>query len=388
MQKLNRRPNVIIWDECHHLAADNWSRIFHHFPDAIHIGLTATPERLDGKGLGEYFEEMVLGPSMADLISDGYLTSYRIKGTPEKIDLSKVGKRMGDYISTDMALEVNTPRIRGNTLSQWRKHANNLKTLVFCQNVNHSLDMTKEFNDAGLSAEHIDGGSDKGHRSQALERYKDSRTTLLSNVDLFGEGFDVPATQAIIKLRKTLSLSLDLQVSGRVLRPIYHPRYTREDLLKRECRLQAIADSVKPKGIIIDQVGNWQIHGFPDDERIWSLAGRKAGEERAITTKECPKCYDIEKGYVRKCSNCGHIFVQNQVKEIDLTSTNEELEDIDIEKMKAEKKRQQAVAQTEEELIELAKSRGSTPGNAKKWAKYVLAGRENKKNKQDGRYGR
>lgn len=380
--------NDIFVHNCHHLAADNWSRIFHHFPDAIHIGLTATPERLDGKGLGDYFEEMILGPSMADLISDGYLTGYRLKSTAEKIDISKIGKRMGDYISTDLALEVNTPRIRGNTLEQWKKHALNKKTLIFSQNVAHSIEMTETFMNAGFAAEHIDGGSDKGHRTAALERYKNSEIDLLSNVDLFGEGFDVPATQAIIKLQKTLSLSKDLQVSGRVLRPIYHPRYTREDLLDRSCRLQAIADSDKPYGIIIDQVGNWLTHGFCDDERVWSLAGRNKNEERAITAKECPKCYEVEKGYVRKCSNCGHIFVQAAVREIDLTSTDEELVEIDVEKMKLEKKRQQAVARTEPELVALAKSRGSTARNAALFAKYVLAGRERKKQKQDGNNGR
>lgn len=388
MQKLNKRPNVVIWDECHHLAADNWSRIFHHFPDAIHIGLTATPERLDGKGLGEYFEEMVLGPSMADLISDGYLTGYKLKSTPERIDTSKIGKRMGDYISTDLALEVNTPRIRGNTLKQWQKHALGMKTLVFGQNVAHSVDIAELFTSAGYKAEHIDGGADKGHRAEAIARYKNSETTLLSNVDLFGEGFDVPATQAIIKLRKTLSFSLDRQVSGRVLRAIYHPRYTKEDLLQRDCRLQAIADSNKPFGIIIDQVRNFETHGLPDDEVEWSLAGRKKNEERAITTKECPKCYEVEKSYVKKCSNCGHIFVQAPVREIDLSHTDEDLIDIDVEKLKLEKKKQQAVAQSKDELVALAISRGSKRGNAEKWAQYVLAGREKKKQKQDGSYGR
>jgi DNA repair protein RadD len=379
LKNLKHAPKVIIWDECHHLAAANWSYLFHNFPNAVHIGLTATPQRLDGKGLKDFFEEMILGPSMKELISEGYLTDYKVKSTPNKVDYTGVKKRMGDYIATDLASVFDNPAIRGDALKQWLKHAQGQKTIGFSTNVEHSKNLTDTFSAAGFKAEHIDGGSDKGHRSSAINRYKTGATSLLFNVDLFGEGFDVPATQAIMQIRKTASLGLHLQQVGRVLRPSYHPGYTKDDLLIRDLRLKAIADSDKPYGTIIDMVQNYKDHGFADDDREWSLEGKKQSEKN-VMKKECPECYHVNEGNVRTCEECGYVFVIAKERAgANLLATDEDLIEINVERERQQKKNEQFLAQSKEDLIKIGRQRGYK--NPARWAQYVLDGREQKKNR-------
>lgn len=204
IQNMKRKPNLLIWDECHHCAAPQWKMLFDLFPDAYHIGLTATPERLDGKGLRQFFDEMIVGPSMKWLIDEGYLTRYKYFRPPNAMDFSNVNKRMGEYVATDLAAVVDTPTIRGDVLKQWKIKALNEKTIMFSVNVKHSINMTEEFTKNGFRFEHVDGSTNKLERKNSISNFRQGITRGLSNVNLFGEGFDVPSATCMIDLKKTL----------------------------------------------------------------------------------------------------------------------------------------------------------------------------------------
>lgn len=144
-------PDLIVWDECHHNAAISWSKVHEEFPKAYHVGLTATPLRLDGKGLRHYFSEIIEGPSVAWLIENEYLSPYKIFA-PSSPDLSKVHKRAGDYVAGELTEVMNKPAITGSAINEYQKLADGKRAVIFCVTIQHSLDVVAEFN---LSLIHI-----------------------------------------------------------------------------------------------------------------------------------------------------------------------------------------------------------------------------------------
>jgi superfamily II DNA or RNA helicase len=180
----------------------------------------------------------------------------------------------------------------------------------------------------------------------------------------------------MIDLKKTLSLSFYRQKCGRVLRPEYAEGY---DLETQDGRLAAIRNSKKPHAIILDMVGNYETHSFPDEEIQWSLDGKSAREtEKSIPTKECPKCYNVDRGFVKICSSCGYEF-KVEARTVEITHSDEELVEVDLEKERRERRQAQSVATTKEELVALGIKNGYK--NPYKWAEYVLKGREEKARK-------
>ena len=249
-------PDLIVWDECHHLAAGSWSAIYERFPIAVHVGLSATPIRLDGRGLDGHFDVMVRGPSVRELIETGYLVPYRLfaPGTP---DLSAVHTRMGDFVKGEVSAVMDKPRVVGDAVDHYRKLAMGRRAVVFAVSIEASHRIVAAFRAAGIPAEHVDGETDARDRDAAIKRFERGETRILSNVDLFGEGFDLPAIEAVIMLRPTQSLSMYLQQVGRALR----------------------TSPGKDDALILDHAGNALRHGLPDDDREWSLAG--GGDVRA-----------------------------------------------------------------------------------------------------------
>ena len=208
VQSLARRinkvksPKLIVWDECHHLAAKSYSKIHANYPDAIHIGLTATPQRLDGKGLGGWFTHMVHGPSPAILIEQGYLSPYRAYA-PMTIDATGLHERMGDFISKEVEAIVDKPTITGDAIKHYLRYAQGKRAIVFCASIKHSNHVAEQFNLSGIPAEHVDGETDRRIRDAAMGRFNAGKALIICNVDLFGEGLDVVALEAVILLRHT-----------------------------------------------------------------------------------------------------------------------------------------------------------------------------------------
>ena len=350
--KRYNNPKLIVWDECHHVAAGTWSKIFNHFPDAFHVGLTATPQRLDGKGLKDHFNQIVYGPSVSWLIENKYLSDYKLY-MPSNISLDGVKTQMGDYKRSQVADIIDKPTITGNAIKEYKKVAMGKRAVVFCVSVAHSEHVVAQFNAVGIPAAHVDGETNTLKRDQTIREFAEGRIKVLSNVDLFGEGFDLPSMEVSILLRPTQSLGLYLQQVGRVLRTA----------------------PGKTHAIILDHVGNVLRHGLPDEEREWSLEGRsKQQKQNGPSIKVCQKCFAAQPPGRPKCKYCDTVF---ELSPREVAEVEGELSEVDPKLLKWKKKSEQGQAATMADLIALGKSRGYK--RPEMWAKYVFNGRQRKK---------
>jgi DNA repair protein RadD len=361
IQTLTRRigrfaaPKLIVWDESHHLASDSWAKTYKTFPDSFHIGLTATPERLDGRGLGDYFQKMVSGPSVSDLISQGYLSPYKLYA-PSQPDTNKLHIRMGDYEKKELESVVDRPSITGDAVAHYERLAMGKRAIVFAVSIQHSRNVVARFQQEGIHAEHADGETPTEMRDQALERFRAGETRVLSNVELFGEGYDCPSAEVAILLRPTQSTGLYLQQIGRVLR---------------------VAEG-KTQAIILDHAGNCQRHGLPDEDRSWSLEGQPMGRRgqgsNGTSVRICESCFACQVSGSTQCRFCGHVF---EIKPREVPEKEGELSEVDIANARRVHRREQGQAQTLEELYQIGLRRKYR--NARAWASYVFKGRQAKK---------
>lgn len=356
-----KRPDLIVYDEVHHVASRTWANIFKEFSDCFQVGLTATPERLDGKGLKDYFNYLIEGPKVSWLIENGSLSQYKVFA-PVRPDLSKVKRRLGDYDRSSLADVMSSPNIIGNVVEEYKKHAMGKRAVIFCVNIKHSKAVVDAFNKDGLPAAHVDGKSKSLDRDGTIRDLAAGRTLILSNVGLFGEGFDLPSVECCILLRPTQSLGLYLQMVGRALRP--HPD--------------------KEFAIILDHTGNIQRHGLPCSDREWSLDGvpwkKRLIDQANIQTKTCKVCFGVFKP-APKCPYCGELIPINPA---DVSSEEGTLVEISKEEIKAQKKiehrkkmSEQGKARTQEELYKLGKERGYK--NPRGWAKRIFNARQRRK---------
>jgi superfamily II DNA or RNA helicase len=350
-----RKPKLVIWDECHHIAAGTWAKIYSALPEAFHIGLTATPERLDGTGLSQWFQKMVSGPSTAELIKQGYLSPYRLFAPPG-MNLGGLHTRMGDYITAELNAVADKPTITGDAIKHYLKHAAGKRAVVFCCSIEHSKHVVSQFSAAGIPAVHVDGETDMGVRDEEIEKFREGRTKILSNVELFGEGFDLPAIECGILLRPTQSLGLFLQQVGRTLRPA----------------------SGKTVSIILDHAGNCQRHGLPDEDRIWTLDGvgadKNNSEADGKSIRICPKCFAAQFPGLPVCRFCGFTF---KVESREVEQVEGDLEEVDPEVIRAQKKQEQSKCWSIDDLVKLGKERGYPRPYL--WAKHVFNARQRKK---------
>lgn len=281
-----REPDLIVFDEAHHIGAKTWEMLFHAYPKARILGLTATPWRLDGQGLGRWFSHMVSGPTVAELIDAGSLSPYRLFA-PAIPDLSDVQTAAGDYQRGALAKAMDKPQIVGDAIGHYRRLCAGQRAVVFAAGVENSRHIVAQFAGAGIPAEHVDGSMTNEARDGAVERFRRGETLILSNSDLFGEGFDVPTIEAAILLRPTKSLGLYLQQVGRALRPA----------------------EGKAEAIILDHAGNSLRHGLPDDEREWSLDDRekrRRSEGSDVPVRQCTECFFVYRP-APSCPQCGHV---------------------------------------------------------------------------------
>lgn len=346
-------PDMIIWDECHHVASQSWSDIFSLYPDVVHVGLTATPCRLDGRGLGDWFSVMVEGPTTAWLIEQGFLSPYKLYA-PSAPDLEGLKSLGGDYVTADLANRMDRPALTGDVISHYRKLCHGKRAIVFAANIQHSLNVVEQFRDAGYTAEHLDGKTDRIRRDQVLRDFEAGSVQVVSNVDLFGEGFDLPAIEAVILLRPTQSTGLYLQQVGRSLR----------------------TSEGKTHAIILDHAGNALRHGLPDQIRDWNLDAKpqtkRQRETDAPPIKQCMTCYAVH-APAPVCPVCGNVY---EVKGRTVEQVEGELVELSAEMMLRAKKREQSSAKTLGDLITLATARKYK--NPVAWAKHVQKARISK----------
>lgn len=356
-------PRLIIVDEAHHAVAGTWANIIQACPSARLLGVTATPVRTDGRGLGDVFGSMVLGPSMRELIDQGALVPPRVVAPPTQLDLSDVRTRGGDYDADQLTQALDKPTITGDAVEHYRRLAAGKAAIVFCASIRHAEHVAEEFRSAGFRFECIHGGMDDADRDRLIYGLADGSVQGLVSVDVISEGTDIPVAEVAILLRPTQSEGLFLQQVGRVLRPAPGKAY----------------------GLIIDHVGNtgrWingeflRNHGLPDDDRAWSLAGRKrrkksaADEEKAPPIRQCPHCYAVHDP-APKCPACGFVY---QAKVILPGHVDGELREVtadDAGRARVDARRQQGRAQSVEQMV-------AQLGYSRDRAQHILEAREEK----------
>lgn len=331
-------PDMIVFDETHHIGAASWDAVFQRFPDAYVLGLTATPWRLDGRGLGNWYARMVSGPTVGDLIEAGSLSRYRLFA-PSQPDMSEAETAMGDYKQSSLSKIMDKPSITGDAVQHYSQLCAGKRAVAFACSIEHSQNIATSFNAAGIPAEHVDGQMDHGLRDQAVARFVAGETLVLCNADLFGEGFDVPAIEAAILLRPTQSLSLYLQQVGRALRPA----------------------EGKAHAVILDHAGNSLRHGLPDDERDWSLEDRpkkRRSEKSDSPVRQCLKCYRVYRP-AKQCPNCGHV-APVAVREIEERAGD--LVEVDAVAAKRQRWSEERACVSLDDWQRLAAARGYKPG--------------------------
>jgi DNA repair protein RadD len=273
--------DIVIIDECHHARAKTYKAIIDAYPNAIIIGLTATPCRGDGRGLGNIFERMIECASISDLIKGGYLVPAKIYA-PKPPDLRGVKvESTGDYNIGQLSDRMNTDALVGDVIWHWLKYAERGRTIVFAVDVAHSIHLTDEFQKAGVRAEHLDGTTPADEREAILRRLASGETEVVVNCMVLTEGFDCPDVRCIVLARPTRSLLLFRQMIGRGLRPAPG---------KTDC-------------ILLDHAGGVHRHGRPDDDIAWTLATDQKAENKTQAARVAKAGVDP---FV-ECEGCGHI---------------------------------------------------------------------------------
>ncbi|WP_455475315.1 DEAD/DEAH box helicase [Bartonella sp. B17] len=363
-------PDIYIPDEAHHTTATTWAKVHNYYREGKTkiVGLTATPQRLDGEGLQDWFDHIVHGPEISWLIENSYLSPYRLFA-PSIPDLSGLANSGGDYNRTTLAERMSGTRITGDVVSHYKRFAMGKRTIIFCVSIKHSQSVVAEFRQAGIKAEHIDG--DSPNRDQLINDFRLGKITVLSSVDLISEGFDLPSIECAILLRPTRSLSLYLQQVGRALR----------------------LSEGKTEAIILDHAGNsiplsqgGRGHGLPCENREWTLEGRKKkkgniydkGEK--VSVRQCPKCYRVHLSQPY-CPTCGHEY---EIASREIKQEDGELVEVSRQQKIRESRIEQASAQTLEELVELGRKKKYK--NPYAWAKHVMNARHKKKFSKTGMF--
>lgn len=357
-----QEPDLIIIDECHRSASATYQAVLDAYPNAKVIGLTATPSRTDGKGLGDTYTALVQGPSIRQLIDAGYLCEYEIFAPPSTLDLSAVKTKMGDYDKKELEQSIDKPTITGDAVATYKRHAYGKRCVVMCVSIRHAEHVMESYRAAGVTAEMVEGRMSNTEREDVLNRFRSGETLVICNVQLLIEGVDIPSIEVIQWLRPTKSLIVWMQGNGRGLR-------TAEG---------------KERLMILDQVGNWAQHGLPDEDREWTLEGRKKGrkkkdDEPDVNVQQCKHCFHIFRPGVDVCPSCGKPVERKTEAELEVVDG--ELEKIDVEAERSARKKDQGQARDLKGLIELGVRRGMK--NPSGWAVHVYCARSGRKPKPE-----
>ena len=345
-RRFNSAPNLAIIDETH-VGGDGLDRIITWLKShgTYIIGLSATPWKLSGQGLGCWYDAMVQGKSIRELIDAGRLSDYRAFA-PSHPDLTGIGMSGGDYAKEQLASFMEEDRVLiGNAVSHYKQHAMGRLNIAYCVSIKHSQMVAESFNNAGIPAAHIDGKTPDQERKRIITAYARRELLVLTNCELLTYGFDLASqvgmdvtVEAMSDLRPTKSLALQMQKWGRVLR--YKP------------------DSA----LIFDHSNNIMEHGLPCQEREWTLESRKKhsreDSERTIQVRQCDRCYFCHKP-AQVCPKCGFEYPV-QSREID--ELEGELSEVDKAQAKKQARMEVGMAKSIAELKAIAAARGYSKG--------------------------
>lgn len=288
-RELPQNIDLIIIDEAHHATSNSYVNILKNYPNAYVMGLTATPERIDGKSLQNIFQELICPISINSLIEEGFLVptkTFAAKDALKEQDLKDLKTTMGDYDTAQLYKKFDKPKLYQGVVDNYLKLSNGKKAIVFNINCEHSRKTAEEFTNNGIKAMHLDADVDSKTRKEILADFAANKFNVLCNVGILTEGYDLPDIETVILNRATKSVSLYFQMIGRGLRPNGN---------KEHC-------------IVIDHGNNWLTHGFVTHEREWQWKGRKKKKVGAFPVKECPECHEIMHTVKSSCPSCGYVF--------------------------------------------------------------------------------
>lgn len=287
-RRLEQMPqfDLVIIDEAHHGVAGGYAGLFGTQHRAKFLGVTATPERLDGRGLGAVFDRMVVGPSTAELIEGGYLSPIETFGPPGgPPDVVKLHTVAGDFSPRDLAQLMDKPKVIGDAVEHYSWHAPGQPAIVFCASVLAAEHTAEAFRAKGWRAVAVSGTTPE-HLRDAILGPNGSLATgeieVVCSCALIDEGLDIPNVSCVLDMAPTKSLSKFLQRAGRGLRPAKGKRCL----------------------TFLDHAGNCLRHGMPDEVRTWSLNSASRRSSGAPPTRQCPSCYAIHSPRPA-CPACG-----------------------------------------------------------------------------------
>lgn len=334
------KPTLIITDEGHHGKASTYQMIYEYFSDVPRIGFTATPWRLSGDGFTDTYDVMVLGKTVEWLINNNKLAPYDYYSVLS-IDTAKLKVQNGDYSNKSID-ESFGKKIFGDVVQEYIKKANGQKAILYAHSVEASQAFAKEFQSMGINAIHADAKTPKAKRDKSMKDFRDGKIQVICNVDLISEGFDVPDCTVTILCRPTKSLVLFLQQS------------------MRSMRYQS-----NKKAIILDHVGNWNIHGLPDTPHHWENYFRggwkkKSNKTNTVHAKECPVCSALWPLSQQLCELCNHDFGLKEKQEKERIEA--ELVEIKQKEFQQARLAEQKFGNSLAKNWEIAKARASIKG--------------------------
>jgi DNA repair protein RadD len=338
-RKLPADIGLIIIDEAHRCLAPSYRALMDQFPNANIIGLTATPYRADGKGMGAAgYTALVKCSSVRELIGLGALVEPRVFTVPpeELPDLSQLKVRGGDYAMEELNAAVNQKKLVGSIVEHWLEKAQGRRTVCFASSVEHSKEIVARFLEAGIRAEHLDGTTPDDERASILRRIETGETQVVCNYGVLTEGWDQPSVKCCILARPTKSKGLYFQMAGRILRPF-------ESL----------------EALILDHAGCARDHGLPQDDQEFSLESsvRKKKNDNELSVRTCPQCYACLPPATKQCFSCGYTFAETPREPLE----EEEGELVEMKPATMEEKRA-----FWEHVCAMADENGFKPG----WATY------------------
>lgn len=374
-------PRVMLWDECHHLGAKTWTELMEAYPDTIHVGLTATPIRPGGGGLGDHFDHLITGPGVSELIEWGKqhpgegLCDYRYFTVKTSVNTGDLHTRAGEFIAEEAAELVDKPAIIGDAVEEFRKHCPDRRFLSFAVNVKHAAHVAEQYQAAGINCVMLDGTMTKPYIKSVLRDLERGAVQGVASVNLFLEGLDVSSINCVQWLRPTKSRVVKMQGDGRGLRN----------------------EIGKDHLVILDHVENWKRFGWPDDDVEWDLEPARRSAAPAVSEKrECKKCYCRYPLRLTSCPECGH---KVEIRERVIEEGEGELVEVNrfevvVKKPVSPERRAQGMAKTREEMFEVfVKQKAEKLGRAltdderqSQWRRteYVFNGRSRARGRRYG----
>ena len=352
----NEKPSLIITDEAHLSRSNSWMKVLDYY-DTYTVGFTATPIRLDGKPLGDIYDELVTGVSVRWLIDNHRLAPYEYYA-PTAVETDWLKVQMGDYIIKDLEQLMSDRAIYSDVLKSWERFAKWQKTIAYCVSVKHAKETAEMFCAAGYPAVEIDGSTPPKKRSQIMNDFRDGKIMVLCNVGIISEGVSIDDVTCCLLLRPTESHALFWQQGMRAMR--YQPGKV---------------------ATIIDCVGNYSRNPLFDADVEWSLTQSirkkpKINPDGDFYIRTCEKCYKVFKT-APVCPYCGteYSLKPREIKaheEIELTKISAE-QAAEAERKRKEARMEQGRAQTFEELLAIGRAKGYK--NPAYWAQQVMRGR-------------